>query len=61
MIQDNAAYFSLLFLKGILSPLTLACAAAAIQHATKGIPPCFKALGWIWKNNRVNFSKCPEF
>lgn len=43
--------------------LTLACSAAEMQQATKGIPPCFKAPGWICRNrctqwlelsNRVN-------
>lgn len=28
--------------------LTLACSAAEIQQAINGIPPCFKAPGWIW-------------
>lgn len=41
-----ATCYSCLFLFYLI-PLTQACSAAAMQHATKGIPPCFKALGWI--------------
>ena len=29
----------------MLVSLTLACSAAAMQHATNGTPPCFRALG----------------